>query len=220
MSSTLLFDAASSSTTSSARPSRMASHDGQRSHGWPSRRSVQLTAFARIRAIEVLPVPTRTDEEEAVAEASQADGVAEGLDDRVLADDLVERLRAEAPIEGPRRIGAWRRGRRGARLGHRSPGRPGRWSCRAPSVDHRRSWARRSDQLGPGRSAAPGEQRLTLLPSGPDVVHASPLRGTRSSTPIAPLASANAGLGRGFSPAGADCRYRAPLVPRLARHRP
>ncbi len=77
----------------------------------------------------------------------------------------------------------------------------------------------RNDELGPGRSAAPGEQRLTLLPSGPDVVHASPLRGTRSSTLVIPLASAKADLGRGFSPAGAVCRYRAPLVPRLARLR-
>jgi hypothetical protein len=77
--------------------------------------------------------------------------------------------------------------------------------------------ALRSDRLGPGRSAAPGDQRLSLLPSGPDEVHTSPLRGTRSSTSISPPASANAGLGWEFSPAGADCRYRAPLVPRLAR---
>ena len=83
----------------------------------------------------------------------------------------------------------------------------------------RHTWAHRGERLGPGRSAAPGEQRLTLLPSGPDVVHASPLRGTRSSTSFTPPASACAGLGRGFSPAGADCRYRAPLVPRLARQR-
>ena len=58
----------------------------------------------------------------------------------------------------------------------------------------------RGDRLGPGRSAAPGDQRLTLLPSGPDVVHASPLRGTRSSTPLAPLASANGGPREGIQP--------------------
>src|SRR5690349_13116559 len=91
--------------------------------------------------------------------------------------------------------------------------------CRAPSVDRDARGPIRSVRLGPGRSAAPGEQRLTLLPSGPDVVHASPLRGTRSSTPLAPSASANAGLERGFSPAEAVCRFRAPLVPRLARPR-
>src|SRR6266496_450981 len=38
------------------------------------------------------------------------------------------------------------------------------------------------ERLGPGRSAAPDEDRLVLLPSGPDTVHESPLRGTRSST--------------------------------------
>jgi len=32
--------------------------------------------------------------------------------------------------------------------------------CRAPSVDRWRPRALRGDRLGPGRSAAPGEQRL------------------------------------------------------------
>ena len=66
----------------------------------------------------------RADEEEAVTEASEAHRVAERPDHGVLADDLVERLRPEAPVQGSRRNGA--RGRRGrwARLGHRSPGRP------------------------------------------------------------------------------------------------
>ena len=51
-------DAASISTRSSARPSRIATHDGQRSHGSAfGRRSVQLSALARIRASDVLPVP-------------------------------------------------------------------------------------------------------------------------------------------------------------------
>jgi hypothetical protein len=56
-----------------------------------------------------------------------------------------------------------------------------------------------------------------LLPSGPDTVRDSPLRGTRSSTPPGAAASGREGLEEEFSPAGADCRYRAPLVPRLAR---
>ena len=75
----------------------------------------------------------------------------------------------------------------------------------------------RLERLGPGRSAAPGEDRLVLLPSGPDTVHESPLRGTQSSTSLGAAAYENGDLERGFSPAGADCRYRAPLVPRLAR---
>ena len=60
MSSTRLFDAASSSTTSRARPSRIASQDGQASHGSPSATLGQLTALATIRASDVLPVPART----------------------------------------------------------------------------------------------------------------------------------------------------------------
>src|SRR5918911_3855384 len=77
--------------------------------------------------------------------------------------------------------------------------------------------ALRNERLGPGRSAAPDEDRLVLLPSGPDTVRESPLRGTRPSTSLEASALEDGGLGRGFSPAGADCRYRAPLVPRLAR---
>src|SRR4051794_17957267 len=77
--------------------------------------------------------------------------------------------------------------------------------------------ALRNERLGPGRSAAPDEDRLVLLPSGPDTVRESPLRGTRSSTSLEASAFEDGDLGREFSPAGADCRYRAPLVPRLAR---
>ena len=86
---------------------------------------------------------------------------------------------------------------------------------------HRRSArprALRQGRLRPGRAAAPGEPRLALLPSGPDAVHVSPLRGTRSSAPSRSAAFEDVDLGWEFSPAGADCRYRAPLVPRLARH--
>jgi hypothetical protein len=79
--------------------------------------------------------------------------------------------------------------------------------------------AHRRDRLRPGLAAAPDEPRLALLPSGPDAVRVSPLRGTRSSAPFTPAALEDEDLGREFSPAGADCRYRAPLVPRLARHR-
>src|SRR6185369_11385220 len=58
---------------------------------------------------------------------------------------------------------------------------------------------------------------LVLLPSGPDTVRGSSLRGTRSSTSLEAAACKDAVLGWEFSPAGADCRFRAPLVPRLAR---
>src|SRR3954451_13355703 len=52
------FDAALIAARWRARPARIATHDGQRSHASPSAdRSVQLTAFATIRARLVLPVP-------------------------------------------------------------------------------------------------------------------------------------------------------------------
>jgi hypothetical protein len=84
---------------------------------------------------------------------------------------------------------------------------------RRPVVPH----ALHDERLGPGRSAAPDEDRLVLLPSGPDTVRGSSLRGTRSSTSLEAAACKDAVLGWEFSPAGADCRFRAPLVPRLAR---
>ena len=59
MSSTRLFEAASISTTSRARPSRIAMQAGQASQGSPSRRSVQLIAFAKIRAIDAAHDPAR-----------------------------------------------------------------------------------------------------------------------------------------------------------------
>src|SRR6266511_5757055 len=84
-----------------------------------------------------------------------------------------------------------------------------------PSTSEHPALKARSARTRP--TAAPAEDRLPLLPSGPDGVHGSSSRGTRSSTPFGPTASERRGLGRGFGPAGADCRYRAPLVPRLAR---
>ena len=47
-----------------------------------------------------------------------------------------------------------------------------------------------------------------LLPSGPDTVRGSPLRGTRSSTSHRRAATENGDLERGFGPAGADCRLQ------------
>ena len=71
-----------------------------------------------------------------------------------------------------------------------------------------RSRAHRDGRLGPGRSAAPDDDRLVLLPSGPDTVRGSSLRGTRSSTSHRRAATENGDLERGFSPAGADCRLQ------------
>src|SRR4029077_6165101 len=63
---------------------------------------------------------------------------------------------------------------------------PGRRAGHLPCT-HRRlavPRARRYERLGPGRSAAPADDRLVLLPSGPDTVRGSSRRGTRSSTSL------------------------------------
>ena len=140
------------------------------------------------------------------------------MTDGFLADDLGERLRPPAAVQrAVRRRRRHRPGRRcwaASRSGSKAVHRLQlpctlRRSERPRALHHKR--------LGPGRTAAPGEDRLVLLPSGPDTVHESPLRGTRPSTSLVTAAFENGDLGREFSPAGADCRYRAPLVPRLAR---
>ncbi len=74
--------------------------------------------------------------------------------------------------------------------------------------------------LRSGWSAAPGKVCLPLLPSGPDGVRKFPLRRTRPSTPLAGAPySRPESLSWELGPAIADCGYRAPLAPRLARSR-
>jgi hypothetical protein len=50
-------EAASSSITSSERPAAISVHDVQRPQGSPSSGAAQLRALARMRAVEVFPVP-------------------------------------------------------------------------------------------------------------------------------------------------------------------
>ncbi len=88
---------------------------------------------------------------------------------------------------------------------------------RAPSVDRRHSGLPSIRLLRPGTPTSPKGHRLWLLPSGPDQVHGSLPRGTRPSSPRDRGSPTMPGLGRGFSPAQADCGYRAPLAPHLAR---
>ena len=54
-----------------------------------------------------------------------------------------------------------------------------------------------------------------LLHSCPDTVHRFPLRKTQTSTPLTQGSFAANSPRQGITPAGADCRYRAPLSPRL-----
>ena len=101
----------------------------------------------------------------------------------------------------------------GARLG-------GNEGDRAPIVDHERLERFPARELRRGVPAAPTRLRLRLLPSGPDRV-----RGLESRRPdlqrfVPAAASDHPGLGWGFSPARADCGYRAPLAPHLARPGP
>ena len=69
--------------------------------------------------------------------------------------------------------------------------------------------------LSPGDLTAHERFRLVLLHSCPDTVHRFPLRKTQTSTPLSQGSPAVSCPGRGITPARADCRYRAPLSPRL-----
>ena len=119
--------AASISTRSRVVPSRIATHDGARVAG---------VAVLEVRAVDGLGEDpgerglagaARADEQERVRDPVGADGVAQRLDDRFLADDLGERLGAPAAVEG-----LVRDGRRHDLLRSRARARS---KCRAPSVD-------------------------------------------------------------------------------------
>lgn len=59
--------------------------------------------------------------------------------------------------------------------------------------------------------------RLVLLPSDPDTIHRLLLRKTRASTSLPMGRLSNAAPRTDITPTIADCGYRAPLPPRLAR---
>jgi len=74
-------------------------------------------------------------------------------------------------------------------------------------------------QLNSGCPTAHRMGHLMLLPSGPDMVRDVLLHRTGISTPVNLRQSSHRMSSKTeFSPAGADCRYRAPLPPHLARH--
>ena len=54
-----------------------------------------------------------------------------------------------------------------------------------------------------------------LLRSRPDTVHEFPLRKTRTSTPLTKASPTDKNPRQNITPAIADCRFRAPLTPRL-----
>ncbi len=92
------------------------------------------------------------------------------------------------------------------------------WPCTHPrSVSKARN---RNPRLRSSTPTAQEVHRLPLLPSGPDGVHESPLRRTQPSTPRSRTDHLETDdLRWEFNPALADCGFRAPLPPRLARPR-
>ena len=69
--------------------------------------------------------------------------------------------------------------------------------------------------LGPGTLTAHRRFCLVLLHSCPDTVHRVLLRKTQTSTSLIEGSFAGKSPRIGITPAVADCRYRAPLSPRL-----
>ena len=104
-----------------------------------------------------------------------------------------------------------------SRRGSLSPTCPRHEKGRAPAVDPPFP-ACLCARLPPGGPAAPRNCHLPLLPSGSDGVHGVLPRRTRRSLPTHKQQSRREpDLERGFDPAIADCGYRAPLAPHLAR---
>ena len=89
---------------------------------------------------------------------------------------------------------------------------------RAPVFENGPPGVSAAIRLRPGGSAAHGEDRLRLLPSGSDLVHGTPSRGTWPSTPSRGVLALKAEPSDGNSaPLERIAGYRAPLAPRLAR---
>ena len=99
MASTPLLEAASSSWTSREVPLVISTQEVQTPQGSPSRRSVQLRALARIRAVEVLPGPPGSAEQVGVGHPSVPHGVAQGQHHVVLAQDLGEGGGTESSVQ-------------------------------------------------------------------------------------------------------------------------
>ncbi len=74
-----------------------------------------------------------------------------------------------------------------------------------------------ASQLQSGNPTAPRGGCLPLLPPGPGGVHRPLPRRTQSSTPLGRSSPNVQHLEGEFDPAVADCGYRAPLAPHLAR---
>src|SRR4051794_12889670 len=157
---------------SMARPSRIATHASQVSHGSPSWRFVQFSALARIRASDVLPVPRGPTNRTACDTRSERTAL------RSVSTTAVWPTISENRWARQRRYSAWWGtavgvlvvgwGAVGLTALLRSwAGGVGRRPEDQLPCTHRRPVVPRalpSERLGPGRSAAPDDDRLVLLP--------------------------------------------------------
>ncbi len=112
----------------------------QASHGSPSTTLRAVDGLGQDARERCLAGPARPDEEEAMSQAVEADGVAQRLDDGLLADDLVEALGAPAAVE--RLVGG--------RAGHR-PMIRGKCAVHPPSTGTFACPPRRSARTRPVR---------------------------------------------------------------------
>ena len=86
-----------------------------------------------------------------------------------------------------------------------------------PRIDQQPSSLLAGLRLQPGTPTSLRRDSLPLLPSGPGGVRRLLPHGTQLSTPRCRSSPTGSDLTGEFNPAKADCGYRAPLAPRLAR---
>ena len=193
MSSTELFEAASISITSSEVALAIETHESHSPHGLDRRPVLAVQAGGEDLRHARLAGPARAHEQVGVVDLALLDGVAERAHDVLLADDVGERAGAVAAVErgagGHEKSSLVRAGdrmggpaapdvrRRSAAGGYVAPGRRAqrgpRKVDRAPPVEAGTRGAAAVSRLRFGAPAAPGGDRLRLLPSGPDLVHGS-----------------------------------------------
>src|SRR4051794_29831122 len=208
MSSTELLDAASISMTSSDAAAAIARQESHSPHGDTVGPWTQFSDAARIFAIDVLPVPREPTNRYAWWTLSCSMALRS------------VRTTWSWPTTSAKVRGRWRRYSEAEAVTGRSILVAARTAESGPCTLRRERSPSASTgcKLRSGDPASPAGDRLRLLPSGPDLVHGPTSRGTRPSTPQPARSTPEAAsLRREFSPARADCGFRAPLHPRLAR---
>src|SRR6476469_4457337 len=172
MSSMPRCEAASISTTSSEVPFEIATQAWQVLSGVVVGPSTQLTLLARMRAIDVLPVPRGPANRYACRTWSCSSAFRS------------VRTTASWPTTCVKSSGRYLRYSAVTTPFSQTadPVRLERPAARSVVEQGDPGWCRRR-LLGSGGAAAPGRESLALLPSGSDAVRTLPVRGTRPSTP-------------------------------------